>query len=216
MGSGTPGHDAQRVQPVISRRWLSFGVVSLLALTAFCAKLESQGAPSPGAVMLKRIAEAVDGNRSGGLVYVVASYAPTNPVLGVFGNPKDAEDAARRAGSAAAVFGPYQTDLETGGRNVAICVHDGYLSRMDPTRCPRPQSALLPEDIAGLTLLISRTNGSRDTIALPAGSDAIFLGMPAIDKFVLPYYLRTLGLSTVTEMRRDFQQAFTSGTDAKR
>jgi hypothetical protein len=214
MRSASSGDASHRSRPAILRGRLSFGVFALMGLTAFCATLGSQSPQRPSAVMLKRIAEAVDGNRTGADVYVVASYEPTNPVLGVFDNPKAAADEAARAGALAAVFGPYQTELASTGRDVSVCVHDGFRSVMEGARCPKPQKQLRPQDIASMTLVISRTNGERDTIPVPRGADAIFLGLPAIDKFVIPYYLRTLGLAAANDMRRDFERAYSS--DANR
>jgi hypothetical protein len=157
--------------------------------------------------MLRRIAEAVDGDRSGRQVYVVASYQPTAPVLGVFDNPADAAARAREAGPLASVFGPYLSELDRGSPYAVACVHL-KTSVMLSDRCVPPAAPIRPAEITGLSLVITRAGGVRDTLPLPVGADAIFLSMPAIDKFVVPYYQRILGLPLTSELRQDFQRAY--------
>jgi hypothetical protein len=157
---------------------------------------------SPDAVMLKRIAEAVDGDRGGGLVYVVAGYDPANPIVGVFRDPKSAAGAAYKAGNGAGVFGPYQAALDSTIAQTMTCVH--LKTSVMNLRCVPPGRTTQFSDIATLTLMITRTDGGRDSVPLPQGADAIFLGAPALDKFVIPYYVRVVGLSATTDMRNGF------------
>jgi hypothetical protein len=152
--------------------------------------------------MLKRIAEAVDGDRSGGMVYVVAGYDPANPIVGVFHDPKSAAGAASKAGNGAAVFGPYQAALDSTIAQTMTCVH--LKTSVMNLRCVPPGRTTQFSDIASLTLMITRTDGGRDSVPLPQGADAIFLGAPAVDKFVIPYYVRLVGLTATTDMRNGF------------
>ena len=191
----------------------------LLTLTAAlalasCSGSEAQSRPA-NTVLLKRIAEAVDGNRSGAQVWVVASFQPTYPVLGVFDNRKSADDGAKAAGPDAAVFGPFQTDKES-TTFISACIHDGKTSVVMTSRCVPPAQAVQLADVSALALLVTTSAGAHDTIPLPPDADAIFLSMPAVDKFVIPYYLRTLGVQAVGEMRQGFQQAYSTGTASPR
>jgi len=187
-----------------SRLGLPLGTAALLILGSIATTLACQQTTgrSPDAVMLKRIAEAVDGDRSGGMVYVVAGYDPVNPIVGVFHDPKSAAAAAYKAGNDAAVFGPYQAARDSTIAETMTCVH--LKTSVMNLRCVPPGRTTQFSDIATLTLMITRTDGGRDSVPLPQGADAIFLGAPAVDKFVVPYYVRLVGLTATTDMRNGF------------
>jgi hypothetical protein len=186
-----------------SRLGPPLGAAALLLLcstaTVACQQTTER---SPDAVMLKRIAEAVDGDRSGALVYVVAGLDPANPIVGVFHDPKSAAGAASKAGNGATVFGPYQAALDSTIAQTMTCVH--LKTSVMNFRCVPPGRTTQFSDIASLTLMITRTDGGRDSVPLPQGADAIFLGAPAVDKFVIPYYVRLVGLTATTDMRNGF------------
>jgi hypothetical protein len=185
------------------RLGLPLGTAALLILgsitTLTCQQTTER---PPDAVMLKRIAEAVDGDRSGGMVYVVAGYDPANPIVGVFHDPKSAAGVAYKAGNGATVFGPYQAALDSTIAQTMTCVH--LKTSVMNLRCVPPGRTTQFSDIASLTLMITRTDGGRDSVPLPQGADAIFLGAPAVDKFVIPYYVRLVGLTATTDMRNGF------------
>jgi len=180
---------------------LGMAVLLLLCSAATVGCQQTTGR-SPDAVMLKRIAEAVDGDRSGGMVYVVAGYDPVNPIVGVFHDPKSAAASAYKAGNGATMFGPYQAALDTTIAQTMTCVH--IKTSVMNLRCVPPGRTTQFSDIATLTLMITRTDGGRDSVPLPQGADAIFLGAPALDKFVIPYYVRLVGLTATTDMRNGF------------
>jgi hypothetical protein len=186
------------------RHGLPLGTAALLILGSTATTLACQQTTErpPDAVMLKRIAEAVDGDRSGGMVYVVAGYDPANPIVGVFHDPKSATGAASKVGNGAAVFGPYQAALDSTIAQTMTCVH--IKTSVMSVRCVPPGRTTQFSDIASLTLMITRTDGGRDSVPLPQGADAIFLGAPAVDKFVIPYYVRLVGLTATTDMRNGF------------
>lgn len=176
---------------------------------ACTAQGASQVTPPPAnPVMLKRIAEAIDGNRTGKLVYVVVSLEPTSPVLAVTPNLDSAQALATRGDVKAAVFGPYLTIADKTDGFISACVHDRASSRMHIDRCSPPVER---GGIVGMQLVLERSGGARDTIPLSPDADAIFLGMAAIDKFAIPYYVRTIGVADANAMRTDFEQRFTPG-----
>ncbi len=179
-----------------------------------CVEAQSSRAPVPDAVMLKRIAEAVDGNRSGKQVYVVLSGEPLNPPVGVFSDLKEANAQLTAAGKGAQLFGPYQTALDPGG-NIAACVHVTG-SRWQTDRCVPPVRTVRQDDVRSLSLVITRLDGTRDSIPLPPNADAVFLSLASIDKFVVPYYARMLGLPAVTAMRQEAERSFAATGAQKR
>lgn len=169
----------------------------------------------PTVTLLKRLAEAVDGNRGGTPVYVVASYRFPNEVAGVYRNQQSADSAARASGPDHDVFGPYDPTpidivrpgtspvaIAPGGRTHLLlrCVHDGRSSMMHIYMCP-PDPLIDRDLVRALGLTVTLTNGRVVTLGLPQSTDAIFLGMEAIDKFAVPYYSRIIGPAATLEMR---------------
>jgi hypothetical protein len=102
--------------------------------------------------LLKRLAEAVDGHRTGKLVYVVASYDMPNPVAGVFDTKADAEKTAKGAGRSFDVFGPYSAALEQNGDEyfMAGCEHDNQVSRWF---CPDTSVSFRSNDLQSIQII---------------------------------------------------------------
>ena len=121
---------------------------------------------------------------------------------GCFTTPSPRQVAASKVGNGAAVFGPYQAALDSTIAQTMTCVH--IKTSVMSVRCVPPGRTTQFSDIASLTLMITRTDGGRDSVPLPQGADAIFLGAPAVDKFVIPYYVRLVGLTATTDMRNGF------------
>ena len=199
-------------------------VVALCFLSSLSANAQpSERIPDP--TLLKRLAEAVDGNRTGKPIYVVASYDLPNPVRGVFPGKPDAEALARRLGKSYAVFGPYSAPFD-GGWLFLQCRHDRVTSSMmehglgarhayegnkvaiDTTGvtllgpyCP-PETLRL-SDVEDFTLTVKMKNGTVRSVPISNQTDAVFLSLAAIDKFVIPYYSRVIGVEGAAAMRRD-------------
>jgi hypothetical protein len=151
-------------------------------------------------VLLKRLAEAVDGNRTGREVYVVASYDSLNPVRGVFETRREAAALALRLGSSYDSFGPFVAPLELASLYFFGCKHDRVFSYLDDI-CPPPQFQFPTDSLAELTLTARLKDGTTRTLSLGPRADAVFLSLPAIDKFVIPYYARTIGVDSAAAMR---------------
>lgn len=205
--------DCSKVMTPVRAAGTCARILVFVAAMTSCLGAQSKTASPPTAVMLKRIAEAVDGNRSGRQVYVVLSGEQLSPPVGVYYDPKAAQAAANGAGKGAQVFGPYQTELDPGA-NVAACVHVTG-SRWHTDRCVPPAQTVRWDDVRGLSLQITRMDGKRDSIPLPPNADAVFLSMASIDKFAVPYYTRMLGLPAATAMRQEAERSFVP-TSSKR
>jgi hypothetical protein len=191
-----------------TRHWFGLCLIGLIGLPVAAPAQRERAAPAPDVILLKRIAEAVDGHRTGELVYVVASPAGDHPVAGVFSDPRDADRLLEKLGKGFFRFGPYQSPRELAPPLVVACVH--IRSVMLSERCVPPAQPTRFEDVTGLTLVIARANGKPDSLVLPPGTDAIFLTLSTIDKFVVPYYLRTFDIRAVSDMRQGFQGVFTA------
>ena len=176
-------------------------LVTVLALLPARTGAQQDTSFVPTPTLLKRIAEALDGNRTGQRVWVVASRDSLNPVRGVLTDRDQALALARRLGPRYGAFGPYQTAREPQSAMIVIgCQHDGLHSVFAP-RCP---GGLLPAlEVDSMTLVLHRRGGGTQRTSISSGVDAIFLTLPAIDKFAIPYYARVLGLDAAAAMRAD-------------
>lgn len=173
----------------------------LSALDAPSARAQpANGAPS--ALLLKRLAEAVDGHRTGGTIYLVAELRPPHEVLGIFEREADARARVLTLGDTVVnSFGPYKTTRDPGMLQswIARCVH--YQSSMRPSYCDG-RSALSLEDIDSVTITVRLKNGTSRVIPVPAGADAVFFTLSAIDKFAIPYYTHVMGVEEAARMRQ--------------
>lgn len=177
-------------------------ILILSSLEAVRALAQPGVNPPPSATLLKRLAEAVDGHRTGATVYLVAELRPPHDVIGIY---EREADALARVGavepSIVGSFGPYQTDRDPGAQLgwFAKCVH--YQSSMRPIICPgRP---VLPfADVDTVTITVRMKDGSTQVIPVPTGADAVFFTLSAIDKFAIPYYVRVMGLEEAARMRQ--------------
>ena len=180
---------------------LRLGVIPFVCLAGFSFSASAQPPrqpPSP--VLLKRLAEAVDGHRTGQPVFVVATADSAVIVRGVVDTRRAADSLARLLGRLYDVYGPFVAPRDPASLQMFRgCVHDGHTSYMLPL-CP-PLPFFLISDVASLTLTARLKDGTTHEMAMAPSVDAIFLTLPAIDKFVVPYYARTIGFDSAAAMR---------------
>lgn len=187
------------------------GICLMACLTLVSRAVPAAGQDStevPSVTLLKRIAEAVDARRTGRNVWVVTSV-DTMTVTAVLDSRMDAEAMRDKLGIRHRVFGPYRSDVNLGRLDDIIpasCVHDGWSAFMPQGICPPERLA----NLASISLVFERLDGTRNTVTLPPRINAIFLDLSAFDKFVFPYYERVMGLeptaawraSMIEELRR--------------
>jgi hypothetical protein len=164
----------------------------LIALAGCAAQAQRQAPPEPTPVMLRRMAEAVEGHRTGARAWVVIGTAPPHSVVGVRASRDDAEALRRTAAFPAAVFGPFLAprDPERAGGLLISC-HRAGDSADDRTVCAR---AVRLNDARGIALVLRTRSGEVRSFPVPEGVDAMFLSASGVRKFVLPYYTRVEGL----------------------
>jgi hypothetical protein len=160
-------------------------------------------APSP--LLLKRLAEALDGYRTGQKVYLVASYDYPNTVAGIYASRPEAEASVRALGQHYAAFGPYQSirDRDSSPR-MFMCKHVN--SALEPRRyCPTPPGweNVAMSDVDSIYITVRLKNGDRRQEVLPKGTDAVFFTLSAVDKFALPYYAHAVGMEETVRMRQE-------------
>ena len=170
-----------------------------LAIAAPGAAQDTTFVPTP--TLLRRIAEALDGNRTGDRVWVVASLDSLHPVRAVVTSRERATTIARGFRGRYGVFGPYRTiDDPLSGPIVPGCQHDGKFSYMD-SLCPGP--AIPVADVDSMSLVVHRRGGVNERVRVRQDVDAIFLTLAAIDKFAIPYYVRVIGVDSAAAMRTE-------------
>lgn len=137
----------------------------VIALTARPAAAQDT---TVSATMLRVLAEAADGFRTGRPIYLVADRRFPHNVAGPFPSRAAAERVRADSGATFAVFGP-------------------YLTRPDPA----PRSA--PRVVA-VRITVEQPGGRRRTFDVrPDSIDALFFTLSAVDKFMVPYYTRIYG-----------------------
>lgn len=109
------------------------------------------------------LAEAVSSYADTGQFFVAASTVTPFTPLGYYRSRATADSAVGRAGGSYRVFGPYPG-----------------LARPDPFR------------VVSVTVRVRTDSGERDLHYLP-GTDAVFLTVSAMQKFMIPYYRRLYG-----------------------
>lgn len=161
------------------------------------------------ASLLRRLAEAVDGYRSGEALYVVAAWHFPHEVAGVFPSRALAMEAVRRRGLDYAAFGPYFAPPDSGNEMMV------YSLRLCPglhepdSYCPDTTLSLSQAvpyaAIKDITITIHSKDGTAvQSVLAPGEADAVFFTLSAIDKFVMPYYTRIYGAQFAADMRAGY------------
>ena len=159
--------------------------------------------------LLRRLAEAADGYRTGQPIWVVARTQEPYDILGVF---SDSAAAARAKESVAGAdrFGPFVTPLDFNRAMALVPVR-----HRPPTIYGGPGDSLAawkfpaqPIPIDDLDSIAISAYNRRGLVVWHASSpardiDAVFFTLAAQDKFAFPYYARVSGLEQTEAMRND-------------
>jgi hypothetical protein len=176
---------------IASRRRAALAASLLLtSTTALYPQQPTQSAavqPTVSATMLRVLAEAADVYRTGKPIFLVADYRYPHNVVRGFTSRAAASRVKADSGANYGVFGPYVTAEDSIAANA-----------------PK------------VTAIRITTKSSSDTQSVlhnvnPAGADALFFSMSAVDKFVLPYYEKTLGPLYARTLRQKILEGFNSG-----
>ncbi len=193
-------------------RWMRLsGTLALVVIGTAPIGLLAQDTLSAG--LMRRIAEAADGNRTGRLLYfVVTTRAPYYDVLAAFPNDSAAREfqsthpGTKVVGPSYAPPDPEQPEptVLTSG-----CYHDRTLTRYicgDTTRVIALRVSQVKEII--ITVVALDTANSRTTRYSPDHADAFFFTLSAVDKFVIPYYQWVYGAEYAADLRRQSLSRF--------
>jgi hypothetical protein len=169
------------------------------------------------ASLLRRLAEAVDGQRNNRAVWVVIQRQFPHDVKGVYYSSLQATEVSSRL-VGYSVRGPFFTPPDSGTRTVLYAVdpcpgvHDSFSQCPDTTH-PGTASAVatIPqEDVDSIVVTIYARRGPPLRRGFAGSSvDALFFTLPAIDKFVMPYYTRLYGPDLAAQMRSAYVRQIT-------
>lgn len=193
--------------------------LATLALAPIPARSAAQVPPADTgrgmtATLLKRLGEIVDGHRTGRPIYVAISYRFPHAVAAVTGTLDSAQVAARLAGSQYGAIGPFETIAEAPrGAYYATqpCVKNPATSVVycGDTSMAYFAGPVPVADVQGVTVSVTTRDGRVHTETFtPEGVEAVFFTMASIDKFVIPYYERVLGVQYAAELRARLQAAY--------
>lgn len=188
-------------------------VPTLLIVAVPGLRAQDSVAPLPAA-LLRRVAEAVDGDRTGRLQYLVVTIREPHDVLASFGDRAPAVAFSLR-NPGTIVVGPYYAPADSGQPAPLYllqgCYHDRTLTRYicgDSTR----SNAIAATEIREIVITVAAFDSTltRTTRYSPAHADAFFFTQSAVDKFVLPYYHWVYGAEYAADLRRRSLQQFKS------
>jgi len=140
------------------------------------AQTSSVDTPPLPASLVRRLAEAADGYRDGKDKWVVASRKAdkgNHRVVGVFDSLQEAEFTATREGPEYAAFGPYRTPTE---------------------------EFLVPPGERVREVIVVYVNGQKKSYGADS-VDALFWGLSAFDKFIVPYLASVASAEYAAEQR---------------
>ena len=168
----------------------------LSGLVACCARGPGEVTPTPEpttsistaqdtvtkpAGLVRRLAEAADGYRDGRDHWVVASRKPYKGnyrVVGVFDSLHEAEFAANREGFEYDAFGPFKTPKE---------------------------QFLVPAGQRVREVIVVYANGEKKNYSADS-VDALFWGLSAFDKFIVPYLASVASAEYAAEQREAYRR----------
>jgi hypothetical protein len=157
--------------------WFAAAALMAAAQPGLAAQ-QPQQPPQPrpvSATMLRILAEAADVYRTGKPIYLVADYRYPHNVLRGFPNRTAAVKAQKDSASNYGLFGPYVTPV-------------------DPIPAAAPR-------VVAITVTTRTAAGDQTYKVDPESADALFFTLSAVDKFVLPYYQKTLGPAYAEQLR---------------
>ena len=182
-------------------------LLAVVVALSFPAVAQSQQGKS--AQYLKLVAAAVSGYSAGGPVYVViCETGGEYKVIGVYGTAAEAQAAATAAKTnttSCNVEGPYTNDVGTPGADMAAMTYGAGCKKGPDSDCIGDSTrAFAPiGQIASVTITYQLRDGSRLTEQFdPRRVEAVFFTMPAVDRMLIPYYVRVYGLNGAARRRQ--------------
>jgi len=157
---------------------------------------------SVSAGLLRRLAAAADGYRTGEPIWIVASPSEPYSVAGVYTSVEEARRRARSTG--VQYFGPYVTPRDGARPEAFVPTRHSYptIYMLDSSSTWRaPETPWLLSDIDSVVITAYNRNGRTWRGSTRGDVDAVFFTLSAYDKFVSPYYSALSGPGVAKQMR---------------
>lgn len=182
---------------------------TLMAASGIVRSVTGQTGQSPPrtAAYLQQLAAVVDGYSGGGPVWVVMCDT-TSPyeVIGAFPTESQANEAAHNArgtsGRTCWVDGPYTSDPSF--RNLTT-TYGAVCKKGWDSQCLSDTSAVLSvTDVQTITMTTTLRSGQTIVESFrPQNVEAIFFTMSAVDRMLIPYYVRLYGVEWAARQRQE-------------
>lgn len=188
-------------------------LLAVLVAVSLPPVAQSQGPPKPESY-LKLVAAAVSGYSAGGPVYVVICEIGNKQykVVGVFATDAEAQNSAnanKNNQSACYVEGPYYNSVGYAGLDMASMRYGGGCKKGPDSDCIVDSTANARTFIApiGSIQSVTITYTLRDGREVserfdPRTVEAIFFTMSAVDRMLVPYFVRVYGLNGAVRRRQ--------------
>jgi hypothetical protein len=169
-------------------------ILGLVLLAVTSAPVDAQEPLS--ASLMRRLAAAADGYRTGDSVYVVAAYRFPHNVLGVFDSQRAADVVRDSAGTGYGRFGPFVTAADFELPTFVQIKH------CRPSLICERLLAVPERDVDSVAVVVYRRSGEPfRSVSRGLEVDAVFFTLQAFDVFAVPHYTMLYGPRRVTVMR---------------
>lgn len=181
----------------------------LAAVSLPAVAYTQQEEPKPDTYLLL-VAAAVSGYSAGGPVYVVICKTGNEyKVVGAYPTRAAAQQAvtATQSGSTKCdIEGPYTGSVGYASNDMAALRYGGGCKKGPDSDCIADSTAAFIAPIGSITsvtLTYTLTSGApRSETFDPRKVEAIFFTMPAVDRMLVPYFVRVYGINGALEKRR--------------
>jgi len=186
-------------------------LLAVLVAVSLPAVAQSQNPAKPDSY-LRLVAAAVSGYSAGGAVYVVICETGNKQykVIAVFGTAAEAQNSANANKTnqyACYVEGPYYNSVGTPNADMTALRYGGGCKKGPDSDCIADSTAasafIAPlGSIEAVTITYRLRDGSQRVEQFdPRKVEAIFFTMAAVDRMLIPYYVRVYGLNGAAARR---------------
>ena len=176
---------------------ISLFLFPLIQPSSLQAQTTAAGMP---AGLLKRLAAAVDGRRTGAPVWVTVDTTFPYYVWGVLDNP-DSAQSARLHHPRSVTFGPYYAPPDSGNQQTFL-TKTCWKDQATQWHCPDTLAVTNPSNVLSVQITVRTRDGHEYTSYPGPDVEAVFFTLSGIDRLLLPYYTMLYG-PHYAEQQRD-------------
>jgi len=193
-------------------------LLAVLVAVSLPAVAQSQNPAKPDSY-LRLVAAAVSGYSAGGAVYVVICETGNKQykVIAVFGTAAEAQSSANASKTnqyACYVEGPYYNSVGTPNADMTSMTYGGGCKKGPDSDCiaDSTKSAFTAPigAIESVTITYKLREGGRQVSETfdPKTVEAVFFTMSAVDRMLIPYFVRVYGLNGALQKRTELLRRY--------